>query len=193
MVTTIIVLSVLCLAVVTLVASGRFGDVFYYAFKNIKATLFVALCLCVGAFAGLSYSDMTYAPHIPVASAAMTIVNDIRQPPEDKVLATIRTCQAFVTAQLDETQAGARTLPERADSNPSLLHLASAVPVANAKDWDRCARTFGTNYWKYDISVNGQNGGQALCRAYRAQSEIASGEVEAWCNTVFAETPESSQ
>lgn len=192
MVTIVITLSVLFLITVTLVVSGRFGDVFYYAFKNIKATLFVALCLCAGAFVGLSYSDMTYAPHIPVASAAMTLVNDIRQPPEDKVLATIRTCQAFVTAQLD-IQAGPRTLPERPDSSPSLLHLASAVPPPSEKDWDRCARTFGTNYWKHDIAVNGQNGGQALCRAYRAQTDHRSGEVEAWCDTVFAEPPVTSQ
>lgn len=176
----------LFLVIATLMASGRFGDVFYYAFKNTKALLFVALCLCVGAFAGLSFSEKSYYQStVPLADTALSLVSDLTQPPEEKVLATIRTCQAFVTAQLDTQQAEGRTLPERADGSPSLLHLASDVPLRTSKDWDRCARTFGTNYWKYDISINGEHGGQALCKAYRQQQDFASSEVEAWCDTVF--------
>lgn len=192
----LIIGSALFLIIATLMAAGRLGDVFYLAFKNIKAVLFVALCLCVGAFAGLSFSDKSYyQATAPFADSALSLVSGLTQPPEEKVLARIRTCQAFVTAQLDTQQVGDRTLLERAEGSPSLLHLASDVPPRTSRDWDRCARTFGTNYWKYDISINGEHGGQALCKAYRQQQDFTSSEVEAWCDTVFAsenKSPETS-
>ncbi len=185
--------AILFLATATLVASGRFGDVFYIALQNGKATLFVVLCLSVGALAGLNvrYGDSS-APVVSLPAVALPSIGNLYQTSEERTLATIRNCQAFVTAQLDEKVEN-RTLPERADSNSSLLHLASDVLPSTSGDWDRCARTFGMNYWKQDISVKGENGGVALCRAYARQGEFRSGEVESWCDTVFASAPAKSQ
>ncbi len=158
--------AILFLCTATLVASGRFGDVFYIALQNGKATLFVVLCISVGAIAGLHtrYGSIN-APVVSLPGVvALPSIGDLYQSSEERTLATIRNCQAFVTAKLDE-KTESRTLPERADSNPSLLHLASDVLPSTSGDWDRCARTFGMNYWKQDISVKGENGGVALCRA----------------------------
>lgn len=185
--------AVLLLCTATLVASGRFGDVFYIALQNGKATLFVMICLSVGTLAGLhiryGYSGTSV---IALPAVSLPAIGNLYQPSEERTLATIRNCQAFVTAQLD-SKVENRTLPERADSNPSpLLHLASDVLPSTSGDWDRCARTFGQNYWKQDISVKGENGGVALCRAYADQSQFRSGEVESWCDTVFASAPSPS-
>lgn len=177
----------LFLLIATLVASGRFGDVFYIALKNGKATLFVMLCISVGVLAGLNIrygNNITPVVSLPVV--ALPAIGNLYQTSEEKTLATIRNCQAFVTAQLD-LGVGNRTLPEHADSSSSLLHLASDVLPSTSTNWDRCARAFGTNYWKEDISVKGENGGVALCKAYRAQKEYQSSEVNAWCDTVFAD------
>lgn len=162
--------------IATLLVSYRLGDAVYFAQKHWKASLFVLICVSTGALAGTNFRNMTMAPDIEV-SDALSYVASFHQPSEERVLATIRNCQAFVTARLD-----GRTLPERSDSNPSLLHFVSAVPV----DWDQCARTFGMNYWKHDIGINGENGGVALCRAYHEQKDFASSEVSNWCDTVFA-------
>ena len=182
----------LFLSVTLLVVSGRFGDVFYIALTNGKATLFVCLFLAVGTLGGL---HIRYGGGFSTAAAlpdvSMPVIGDLYQTSEERTLATIRNCQAFVTAELDaqdlKKQAVARTRPERADGSPPLLHLASDVLPGTSKDWDRCARAFGMNYWKQDISVKNENGGIALCRAYHAQDEYQSGDVNAWCDTVFAD------
>lgn len=177
----------LFVAVICLVVSGRFGDVFYNALTNWKATLFVFLCLSGGALTGLNlYNGDGTTPPVALPAVAIPALGDLYQTSEEKTLATIRNCQAFVTTQLES-----RTLPDRPSSSPSLLHLASDVLPSAPKDWDRCARVFGTNYWKQDISVKGENGGVALCRAYRKQNEFASSEVETWCDTVFKTDPTS--
>lgn len=181
----LIVGTLLFLAVTLLVVSGRFGDVFYIALTHGKATLFVCLCLSVGILAGLHLRyGGSFSPAAALPDVNMPVIGDLYQTSEERTLATIRNCQAFVTAQLD-TQADARTRPERTDSSPPLLHLASDVLPGTSRDWDRCAKAFGLNYWKEDISVNGENGGTALCKAYRAQDEYRSGDVNAWCETVF--------
>lgn len=176
------------IAIATLVVSGRFGDIFYVALNHTKATLFVFLCLSVGALAGLSIRGDISTPDVALPAVEIPALGDLYQTSEERTLATIRNCQAFVTAQLDNKSPG-RTLPERNGSSPSLLHLASDVLPSSQRDWDRCARAFGTNYWKQDISVKGENGGVALCRAYRQQKELASSEVESWCDTVFKSNP----
>ena len=181
-ITFFIVGALLFITVATLVSSDRFGDVFYLATTHAKASLFLVLCLSVGVLAGINLREGgSYAPAVFLPALSLPAIGDLYQPSEEKTLATIRNCQAFVTAQLEH-----RTLPERADSSSSLLHLASDVLPSTSSDWDRCARAFGMNYWKEDISVKGEkNGGHALCRAYRAQNEYQSGEVNAWCETVF--------
>lgn len=160
-------------AIAMLVVSGHFGDIFYIALTHAKATLFIVLCVSVGALAGLHIRYGYDAPSVSLPAVSLPVIGNLYQSSEEKTLATIRNCQAFVTAQLD-----------RAENNPTLLHLASNS--APSKNWDRCARAFGTNYWKQDISVKGEkNGGLALCKAYHAQNDYQSGEVNAWCDTVF--------
>ena len=176
------------IAIATLVVSGRFGDIFYVALNHTKATLFVFLCLSAGALAGLSIRGDISTPDVALPAVEIPALGDLYQTSEERTLATIRNCQAFVTAQLDN-KGMSRTLPERNGSSPSLLHLASDVLPSSQRDWDRCARAFGTNYWKQDISVKGENGGVALCRAYRQQKDFASSEVESWCDTVFKSDP----
>ncbi len=181
----LIVGAILFLAVTLLVVSGRFGDAFYIATTHGKATLFVCLCLSAGVLAGLHMRyGGGFSPAAALPDVNMPAISSLYQTSEERTLATIRNCQAFVTAQLD-MNAEARTRPERTDSSPSLLHLASDVLPSASRDWDRCAKAFGMNYWKEDISVKGENGGTALCKAYRAQTEYQSGEVNAWCETVF--------
>ena len=165
----------LFLSVTLLVVSGRFGDVFYIALTNGKATLFVCLFLAVGTLGGLHIrygGDFSTAAALPDVS--MPVIGDLYQTSEEKTLATIRNCQAFVTARLEGT-----------DNTQPLLHFASDTQTGSARDWERCAKAFGQNYWKQDIAVKGENGGVALCRAYNAQNQYRSGEVNGWCETIF--------
>ena len=172
----------LFLCVTLLVVSGRFGDAFYIALTHAKATLFVCLCLSIGTLAGLHIKyGGGFSPTATLPDVNVPVISDLYQTSEEKTLATIRNCQAFVTAQIEHPS----SRPEHADSSLPLLHLASDVLPGTSKDWDRCARAFGLNYWKQDISVKGENGGTALCRAYHAQNDYQSGDVNAWCDTVF--------
>lgn len=181
----------LCVGLLLLLVSGRAGDALYMALRHYKASLFVVLCLSVGALAGFNIRNLDDAlPDMEIADISLPSLGALYQTSEEKTLATIRNCQAFVTSQIEQPARPVHAPPEPRDSMSPLLHLASDVlpPVGNtSRDWDRCARAFGTNYWKADISVKGQNGGIALCRAYRAQTEYRSGKVEIWCDTVFSE------
>ncbi len=170
-----------------LIVSGRLGDALYLVQTHFKATLFIVICLAVGALAGVNIRNFDSAvPTVDLAAINVPSIEALYPTSEEKTLATIRNCQAFVTAQIDTPPRLERaSLPERNDGSSSLLHLASDVLPSTSKDWDRCARAFGTNYWKTDISVKGENGGIALCRAYHAQTTYQSPRVEAWCNTVF--------
>lgn len=178
----------LCLCLLLLLVSGRAGDTLYLALRHYKATLFVMLCLSVGISAGMNIRNMgDRLPIVDMAAIPLPAIDAFSQRSAQKTLATIRNCQAFVTAHLEQ----ASHVPP-VTASPALLHLASdgLPPLSNpSKDWDRCARAFGTNYWKVDISVKGENGGIALCRAYHAQDGYRSGTVDAWCDTVFRETP----
>lgn len=174
-----------------LIVSGRLSDALYLVQTHFKATLFIVICLAVGALAGVNIRNFDSAvPSVDLAAINVPAIGTLYQTSEEKTLATIRNCQAFVTAQIDTPpRAEHASLPERTDGSSPLLHLASDVlpgtSPGTSKDWDRCARAFGTNYWKTDISVKGENGGVALCRAYHAQTGYRSPRVETWCNTVF--------
>lgn len=178
-----------------LIVSGRLGDALYLMQTHFKASLFILICLSAGALAGVNIRNFdSVVPAVDLAAIDIPSIDTLYQTSEEKTLATIRNCQAFVTAQIDTPpRAEPTSRPERIDGSSPLLHLASDVlPSAlnsTSKDWDRCARAFGTNYWKTDISVKGENGGVALCRAYRAQTQYRSGKVEAWCDTVFKAAP----
>lgn len=164
-----------------LAVSGRLGDTLYHIQTHFKATLFIIVCLSAGALAGLNLRNFDgYAPAVDLAAMDIPSLGTLYQTPEENTLAMIRDCQAFVAAQIENP-----ARPLRSDNDSALLHLAGNRQPDTSKDWDRCARIFGTNYWKTDISVKGENGGIALCRAYRAQAVHQSPRVETWCNTVF--------
>ncbi len=183
----------LCLGLLLLLVSGRAGDTLYLALRHYKTTLFVMICLSVGTLAGINVRDFNNPlPVIDMAHISLPPIGSFYQTSAEKTLATIRNCQAFVTAQIEQPARPQRAQPEPSDSGSPLLHLASdvlpAMTYSASMNWDRCARAFGTNYWKTDISVKGENGGVALCKAYHAQKDYQSGVVEAWCDTVFRES-----
>lgn len=173
-----------------LTVSGRLGDALYLMQTHFKASLFIVICLSAGALAGVNTRNFdTAIPAVDLSDINIPSLDTFTQTAEEKTLATIRNCQAFVTAQIDTPpRIEQASLPERTDGSPALLHLASDVLPGASGDWDRCAKAFGTNYWKTDISVKGENGGIALCHAYHAQTAYQSPRVETWCNTVFKDS-----
>lgn len=108
-------------------------------------------------------------------------VYQAQKPDDVKTASTITKCKKFVEAKI----AGQETEDFRTVS-------AGIINISNISYWEICANTFGMNYWKYDISINGQNGGRLLCDTY-ARSTYRNGKVNAWCDTVFAPSPQSQQ
>lgn len=146
-------------------------DFIYLLFKHWKHTVFILVCLMVGLAVGLYGANLD---RMMTHHQVMKL-----QPKENKVLADIRACQDFVLAKLEQRD-------NYEDPSPS---LGDVIKIGAKSYWDSCARTFGMNYWKYDISINGENGGQLLCRTYRQDplyTSYRSGNVETWCNTVFS-------
>lgn len=86
----------------------------------------------------------------------------------------IRQCKEFVQAKLN----GQQVEEFRQIS-------AGPVPISKISYWDYCAKTFGLNFWKYDTSIDGKDGGRVLCDAY-ARDSYRSSKVQSWCDTVFA-------
>ncbi|MCB9991028.1 MAG: hypothetical protein H6867_06575 [Rhodospirillales bacterium] len=88
----------------------------------------------------------------------------------------IRQCKEFVQAKMH----GADTAEYRTVS-------AGPINLTKINNWDFCAKTFGMNFWKYDTSIDGQDGGRLLCEAY-ARDNYRSSKVQSWCDTVFSPT-----
>ena len=137
------------------------GDYLYAALRNWKQTAFIVICVAAGLIAGSS------AAH--VGAPGTLALPALEMPRQETGQAAVDSCRDFVTARL-----------ERGHGPPPGGALKIGRPT-----WESCAKVFGTNYWKHDISINGENGGLVLCRAYR-QDSYRSGNVDAWCDTVFA-------
>ncbi len=143
-------------------------------------TKYTAHCFFLGACAFLAVSMFVYkvdfgmlsvsAPNISVASIWIS-----EEEKEKRMRMEITSCKIFVASELE---------PKIQKASLQVSQSEKEVTIGKTM-WEECSKRFGMNYWKYDISVNGENGGQALCRAYR-QSDYRSSDVDAWCNTVFA-------
>lgn len=184
--------ALICLCLLLLVLSGRAGDALYLALRHYKASLFVLLCIAVGTLSGLNIRNLNPAVTVNVLpEIALPSLNTLYQPSAERTLITIRNCQAFITAQLEQAPQAAPAPLASHQYNSSLLHLASeALPwhPAPAQPWERCARAFGTHYGTIDTSIKGEKGGKALCRAYYAQTAYRTEKVEIWCETAFKDS-----
>ena len=142
-------------------------DFVYLAIKNWKQTAFVFVCMAGGLVGGLYASGDSQI--LQISSLALPL------PAETPGVTQIEKCREFVTAKAEHR-------PGYIDPKPS---LGDYITMGAHSYWDTCAQTFGMNYWKHDISINGQNGGQVLCKTY-LQDSYRSGIVDSWCNTVLS-------
>jgi hypothetical protein len=136
------------------------GNGIYLMFTHWRETIFLFLCAGAGALFALRADTL--------GSDMQSLYAGIAEPSPIAVASTINDCKSFVAAKMDGK--GYDSMKRGADP------------------WQTCAQTFGRNYWKYDISVNGRNGGTALCDAYAHLPRDAqtSGTVKSWCDTVFS-------
>lgn len=147
------------------------GDILYVALKKWHHSVFILSCLCAGFLIGLHESHLDTGNSLP----SINIESLLPVPEGERTTILVRECKSFVAAKLEN----------RADYDEPAPPLGDVVRIGAKSYWDTCARAFGMNYWKHDISINGENGGQALCRAYHSGA-YRSGNVESWCATVFA-------
>ncbi len=144
-----------------------FADHIYAAVKNWRRTGFIAICILGGVYAGFYNSDVEMS--IGETLALLAPAGD-----DDPALTQIQECKRFITEKLEHRDN---------ESEPSAF-LDRVTRTGARSVWDTCAWSFGMNYWKDDISINGESGGKALCRAYH-QDSYRSRNVENWCKTVF--------
>lgn len=146
-------------------------DIVYLALKNAKLVLFVFFCMMIGLLAGLYETSSS-------PSSLGDYAGFLGRTGESRTAETIRECKIFVAARLEH----------RRDYEEPDPPLGDVVKIGAKSFWDTCAHVFGMNYWKYDLSINGENGGEKLCRAYR-ESDYRSDYVSGWCATVFMPAP----
>ena len=142
------------------------GDGIYMLVKNWRVVTAVAMVLVFVSLISLKHDNLQYEMASYVYSA--------KTPDDVKIASTIQQCKGFVQAKLE----GQETQDYRTIS-------AGIINISNISYWEICANTFGMNYWKHDISINGNNGGHLLCDAY-THATYRSSKVNAWCDTVFA-------
>lgn len=140
-------------------------DFIYMAFKHWTHTAFILTCMTVGTLIGIFHGSIAQA--LPAYSAEQLAA-------EQSTMQDINACKDFVTAKLDHRA-------NYTDPTPTLMEL---IRTGAHSYWERCAYVFGTNYWRFDISIGGESGGDLLCRAYHADG-YRSSDVDTWCDTVF--------
>jgi len=148
-------------------SSRLWGDGLYYLSKHWRAAAFAVTSLALVWLIAVKQEQFKY-------EVAYYYFTGTKNTGEDDARYQIRMCKDFVQ--------------DKIEGNPTAeVHKVAAGPInfAGVSNWDYCARTFGLNYWKHDISINGQDGGRLLCEAY-ARDTYRSGKVNAWCDTVFA-------
>ncbi len=154
------------IAIAIMLMPGVWASGLYVLTKHRRFGIFLVLCGVVAVMFSL--------PHEQLRDNMAHRYYSWAQPGERETMAMIATCRSFVQAHID-------------GQNPDNVHKVSAgfITISHVSYWDVCARTFGMNYWRHDISINGENGGQVLCHAYHRAS-YQSPRVDAWCDTVFA-------
>jgi hypothetical protein len=156
-------------------AHSQIGEAVYFLSKRWRESLFIGAAAVTGGLvlshAG-AFGDSLDVLDISVPSLSLPSLSSGEQP--DAVAGNVAICRKFVRSRLH----GAAYEPE--GLSHGFLGLGPHDP------WEICAGTFGMNYWKYDISVDGRNGGAVLCELYRHRNAQPSEAVESWCQTVFA-------
>lgn len=162
------------LAVGLFVYTFRSGlsDILYTSVRNWRLTVFVVLCIAAGLVMGFRTAGHEH-DGISSSGSLFSSLQDDEQTAAD----AIRSCKLFVLSR-------AQHLRDYTDPEPS---LGDVITIGAQSYWDTCAHVFGTNYWKHDITINGEEGGRLLCRAWRESGQPASHAAE-WCNTVFTES-----
>ncbi|MBI1257675.1 MAG: hypothetical protein GC204_09415 [Chloroflexi bacterium] len=159
------------MAIITALITYRYwGGLIYAATRNWKVLAFVVIGGLIGTVIVFKQQELKYQ----LAYYYMTGGKD-----SDTLEAryAVRQCKEFVEAKLNS-----------APTEDVRMIKAGFINIGSVSNWDYCARTFGLNYWKTDISINGQDGGRLLCQAY-ARDTYRSEKVQTWCDTVFAPTP----
>ncbi len=156
-------------------SQGMIGNGVYIMTKHWRESLFLLFCALAGAGFAVSLRNDVVGigdsglkiPRIEFFSA--DIASDATM---------VDVCKQFV-----EAHSGGQAFTPPA--------LSGLVSLNEDNYWELCARTFGMNYWKYDITVNGRNGGLALCDAAGREGRDSS-TVRTWCSTVFSSVTPSS-
>ncbi len=150
-----------------LLSARLWGDGIYVVSKHWRMAAFVLGCCAVTSLFAIKQEQFKY-------EIAYLYYTGTKNTSETDARYQVRVCKEFVQAKIDGRQTAE-------------FHTISAGPVeiSSVSNWEYCARTFGLNYWKHDISINGQDGGRLLCEAY-ARDAYRSSRVQTWCDTVFA-------
>lgn len=147
---------------------NRIGDGIYIMINHWKALCVTLLCLAL-AFSIAALAKGAFDQNMQSISWRISNIIGSKHP-----TTVIADCKSFVIAT-------ERYTPTKTDT------FMKTTPYTDMPEqyWDHCARVFGQNYWKYDITINGVSGGIKLCEQYQA-ADYRSEKVDAWCSTVFS-------
>lgn len=159
--------------IVALLTYRVWGDSVYVVSRNWRLVSFVFIATLCATLLVLEQERFKY-------NLVFHYFTGQEPPPAEETRYHIRQCAEFVKAK--------RSGEEVAEYRPV---SAGPISISKISYWDFCARTFGMNYWKFDISIDGQNGGRLLCDTY-ALDTYRSPNVQSWCDTVFAPRTETS-
>lgn len=154
---------------------NRIGDGIYIMVNHWKTLCAASLCLLL-AFSCITLGKGSIGQNFD--SLSWHISNAIGKKHPTTIIAE---CKTFVMNKMDSSASILEPSPQ----------LSASVDMPE-QYWDRCARVFGQNYWKYDITINGISAGIRLCEQYHTDS-YRSPHVDAWCNTVFSKTKQQEQ
>lgn len=157
--------------IIALLTFKYWGNVFYFVTKNWRVVTFTVILSLLGAVLVVKQQEWKY-------EIAYRYFTGTKHTGSLESKYHIRMCKQFIKAKLNGE-------PAKDDHYITVAFFR----LKSVSNWEFCARTFGLNYWKHDTSINGQDGGRVLCDAY-ARSSYRSGDVDAWCDTVFAPVEE---
>ena len=153
--------------VVALLTYRLWGDWIYVISQNWRMVSFVVILGLTGTFGVIGLDNFKHDLVYSYFSKTGKDANNL------EARYQIRQCKEFVQAKIN----GVQTVEYRTIS-------AGPINISKISNWDFCAKTFGLNFWKYDTSIDGQDGGRLLCEAY-ARDTYRSRKVQNWCDTVF--------
>ena len=152
-----------------LLSKDAVADFMYVISKHWQVTTFIVICGLLGGIVAVKQQEFKY-------ELAYLYYTGTKNTGTLEAKYQIRQCKEFLQAKINGTQA-----------NDHRSITAGIFKISSISNWEFCARTFGLNYWKHDLSINGQDGGRVLCDTY-ARDTYRSSKVQTWCDTVFAPT-----